>query len=165
MTQTRALLLTALCAAILVFGSGCTSGRSKVGGFLKLDTDVKLTFLVDSDINPDEGGRPSPLYVRLYALKSPKLFKDADFIELFERDKEVLGADLVGRQELEPFKPGEDRVEELVVEAGTRYVGLYAEFLQYENADYKAIFPVVENNIVSSSAEVRLTGNTMRVLD
>jgi type VI secretion system protein VasD len=44
-------------------------------------------------------------------------------------------------------------------------VGLYAEFLQYENADYKAVFPVVENNVVSSSAEVRLTGNTMRLLD
>ena len=58
--------------------SGCTAINSGVGGYFGLDTDLKLTFKVDADINPDERNKPSPLFIRLYELKSTKMFNKSD---------------------------------------------------------------------------------------
>ena len=91
---------------MLVGISSCTTVNSKVGGMLNLDTDLKLTFKVDADINPDDSNTPAPLFVRMYELKSTKMFDKADFIGLFERDKELLGADMISKQRLKRLKPG-----------------------------------------------------------
>lgn len=141
----------------------CTSVNSKVGGMLNLDTDLLVTFNVDSDINPDEKNRPSPLFVRMYQLKSPKMFNKADFINLYERDKEVLGADLVTKHKLKRFKPGESREELFVLDENTQFIGLYAEFLRYRNATYKLIIPVTAHNVIKNSATITISGN--RIID
>jgi len=143
--------------------ASCSSSSSKVGGILNLDTDLAITFEVDSDINPDDDNRPSPLFVRMYQLKSPKMFNKADFINLFERDKEVLGADLISKHKLKRFKPGESREEPFVLDENTLYIGLYAEFLNYRNATYKLVIPVTANNIISNSATIQISGN--RIID
>jgi len=139
--------------------SSCTSVNSKVGGMLNLDTDLAVTFEVDSDINPDEDKRPSPLFVRMYQLKSPKMFNKADFINLYERDKEVLGADLVTKHKLKRFKPGESREEHFVLDENTQYIGLYAEFLSYQSSTYKLIIPVTAHNVIKNSATILISGN------
>jgi len=143
----------------------CTTVNSKVGGLLNLDTDLMLAFSVDADINPDDTKTPSPLFIRLYELKSPKMFTKANFIDLFERDKEALGADMINKQKLKRIKPGEGREENFVLSKETKYVGLYAEFLQYRNAAYKVIIPVTPNNVVSTSATIQLSGNRMVVYE
>lgn len=144
--------------ASLVLLAGCSSSKSKVGGMLNLDTDLRLTFIADETINPDDNKRPSPVFVRLYELKSPTKFTKADFIDLYERDEEVLGDDMVGKQVLKPLAPGEERAERMVLQSGTRYVAIYAEFSQYRGAVYKVVFPVTENNIFKNKALVELSG-------
>lgn len=150
---------------MIVVCSACTTVNSKVGGLLNLDTDLKLAFKVDSDINPDDSKTPSPLFIRMYELKSPKMFKKANFIDLFERDSEALGADMINKQKLKRLKPGEGREESFVLSNETRYVGLYAEFLQYKNSAYKVIIPVVPNNVIRSAATIQLSGNRMVVFE
>lgn len=158
-------LSTSLISLCLLFLSGCTAINSGVGGYLGLDTDLKLTFEVDADSNPDERKKPSPVFVRLYELKSTKMFNKSDFIDIYERDQEALGADLIAVQKLRRLTPGEQRIDSFVLDPATRYVALYAEFLRYKDSTYRVVIPVVPNNVVSTTATVRISGNTIKIVD
>lgn len=138
---------------------GCSSLNSAVGGMFGADTDLTISFDVESDINPDENKVPSPLFVRMYELKSSKLFKKANFIDIYENDKKVLGADLIAVQKLRRLKPGESRENNFVLDEKTRFVGLYAEFLNYKNAKYKIIIPVVQHDVIGTTVNITVTGN------
>jgi type VI secretion system protein VasD len=135
--------------------------NATVGGYLDLDTDLKIEFVVDADINPDELGKASPLFIRMYELASDKMMKKADFIEIYERDKEVLGADMVAVHKLKRLKPGESRTEHFVLDKKTNYVALYAEFLEFKDSKYKLIIPVVANNVIRNKAVIRVSGNDL----
>ena len=84
------LIVKAILLAIsFVTLSACSSINSSVGGFFNMDTDLEIKFKVDADVNPDDDRKPSPLFVRMYQLKSTKMFNRANFIDLYEKDKEV----------------------------------------------------------------------------
>lgn len=152
---------TGVCAVMLCFVSSCSTMNTKIGGMLNLDTDLNLSFKADHSINPDENGSPSPLYIRMYELKSDKNFKNADFIDLYERDKKVLGGDMLAKQRLKRIIPGERREKDYVLNPKTHYVGLFAEFQRYKNASYKVIIPVEPTNVIASSSVVHISGNTI----
>lgn len=154
---------TILAGVLLLSTMSCSTLNTKVGGLLNLDTDLTLTFLAEADVNPDDNKTPSPLFVRLYELKSPNMFNKANFIDIFERDAEVLGADMVSKQRLRHIRPGETRKTEFVLGKETKYVGLYAEFLQYKNAKYKIVIPVDQTNVISTSASIAISGNRLSV--
>ena len=126
-----------------------------------MDTDLEINFKVDADINPDDDKKPSPLFVRMYQLKTTKMFKRANFIDLYERDKEVLGADMISKQKLRRMKPGENRDEQFVLDKNTRFIGLYAEFLDYKKSSYKLLIPVVPTNVVGTSEDILIAGNKL----
>ena len=141
----------------------CQSLNSAVGTYFDMDTDLQIDFVVDADINPDELGKASPLFIRMYELKNSKMMKKADFIDIYERDKEALGADFVAVHKLKRFKPGESRIEHFVLDKKTDYVAFYAEFLEFKDSKYKLIVPVIANNVVRTTAVVRVAGNTISV--
>lgn len=144
---------------VLAFLIGCQSDKSTVGGYLSLDTDLTIEFLVDSDINPDELGTASPLFIRMYELKSRKMIKKADFIDIYEQDKKALGPDMITAHKLKRFTPGESRIEQFVLDPKTRYVALYAEFLNFRESKFKLVVPVVANNVFRNSAKIQVSGN------
>lgn len=146
---------------VLSMLAGCQSMNSAVGGYFDLDTDLQIDFQVDADINPDESGKASPLFIRMYELSSSKMMKRADFIGIYERDKEVLGSDLVAVHKLKRLIPGEGRTEHFVLDKKTNYVALYAEFLDFKEAKYKLIIPVVANNVFRNSVVIKITGNKL----
>ncbi len=142
--------------------SGCSSNKSVVGGYLELDTDISIEFIVDADSNPDELNIGSPLFIRMYELKRTKMMNKADFIDLYKNDKETIGADLVGDvHRLKRLKPGETRTDQFVLNGKTQYIALYAEFLNFQNSQYKLVIPVVVNNVFRNKATIRISGNTM----
>ncbi len=151
----------AFIAIFLSVLTACQAVNSSVGGYFDLDTDIQIELLVDADINPDEQGIASPLFVRLYELSSNKMMGRADFIEIYERDKEVLGADMIAVHKLKRLKPGENRTEHLVLDKKTNYVALYAEFLEFKESKYKLIIPVVANNVFRDSVVIRVSGNEL----
>ena len=155
------ILKTGLMGLLIVALSACQSMNSAVGGYFGLDTDLQIDFKVDADINPDEMGKASPLFIRMYELSAKKMMKKSDFIEIYERDKEVLGADLVTVHKLKRFKPGESRTEHFVLDKKTHYVALYAEFLDFKDSKYKLIIPVVANNVLRNSVVIRVSGNQL----
>ncbi len=146
---------------LIFYSTACTKLNTKVGGMLDLDSDLRVSFLVEADVNPDDTEVPSPLIVRMYELKSPKTFQKANFIDLYEKDDEVLGVDLVGRQTLKHMQPGENRTSHFVLNKETEYVGLFAEFLKYKEAKYKVVIPIAKTNVFSSTAKVRLFENQL----
>lgn len=164
-TTTCSVLKRAMLLAFLLFAvAGCSSSKSRVGGVFNLDTDLKLTLQVSSDINPDDNNRPSPVFVRFYQLKSTTAFDKADFIDIYERDKEIFGGDIINKQTLKPLVPGETRTERLVLEPGTRAIAIYAEFSQYAGSTYKVVFPITENNVIRNAETVRISGRTLSLV-
>jgi type VI secretion system protein VasD len=142
----------------------CTSLNGTIGSYFGMDTDLRVEFIVDADINPDESGKASPLFIRMYELKSPKAMKQADFIDIYERDKELLGEDMVAVHNLKRFKPGESRTEHYVLDKKANYVAYFAEFLNYKDSEYKVIVSVVANNVFQSAATVHVSKNEIVVM-
>ena len=141
--------------------TACQSMNAAVGGYFGLDTDLEIVFKVDADINPDELDKASPLFIRMYELKSKKMINKTDFIDMYERDKEALGADMLAVHKLKRLKPGENRTEHFVLDEKTQFVGLYAEFLEFKESKYKLVIPVVANNVVRNTVIVRVSGNKL----
>ncbi len=154
-----------LLAIVTLTLAGCSSRESKVGGMLNLQTDLTLTLEAAQAINPDVQDSPSPVFLRVYELSSKEAFAQADFIELYERDKSALGDTLVQRRELPRLVPGESRSHKLVLDSSTRYVGVLAEFFQFEDSVYKVVVPVTARNVFRDTLEVRVSGNQLSVVN
>src|SRR5262245_37702072 len=62
-------------------------------------TKASMTLAASADTNPDSSGRPSPVVVRVYQLKTDAAFKGAEFFALYDDDQKVLGQELISRDE------------------------------------------------------------------
>lgn len=151
-------------SSLVLFLVSCSAVNNKVEEVLELDSDFKLSFVVADDLNPDDSRVPSPVIIRMYELQDVKAFKKSNFIDLYERDIEILGESMLTRQMLKPIKPGQQSQSDFVLSKETRFVGLYVEFLQYENAKYKLTIPVEKNIKANAFAKVQLSGNTISLL-
>lgn len=152
--------------ALMVLGlMACATQESRVGGMLKLQTNVKLSIDAGPGINPDHSNEPAPVVLRLYELSAEQAFADADFVRLYERDADALGDTLVRRRQLPGVVPGEQREHDLVLDASTRYVGIMAEFFQYEDAVYKAVVPVTARNVFRDVIKLQISGNQLSVIN
>ncbi len=100
-------------------------------------TIVQVSLAVARNANPDARGRASPVVARLFELKSLASFESADFVSLFERDKEALGNDLVAKEEM-VLQPGENRQFTRELNAETRFVAVVAGYRDIERARWRA---------------------------
>lgn len=112
--------ILALSALVLLAGCSTVSPYSQV-------TKLNLKLSGSHQLNPDLNGRPSPIVVRLFELKHPVTFENADFFSLYERARKFLGADLVATEEVE-LDPGETIDLKLSVQPGSNYVGVLAGY-------------------------------------
>lgn len=151
----RSLLL----GLLLTLLAGCCS----LGGLVGADTKVNLDFEVWPKINPDEMGRAKPLLVRVYELKDARQFLSEDYLGLIQNSKELLGGDLVAERRLRELTPGLNHTEELVVDPSVRYIGLLGEFIQYESAQSRVVFPINAN--CRTRQYVWLNGNRLELGD
>src|SRR5262245_28863402 len=110
---------------------GCGSSSTLVKGSLKADAAA----------NPDLRGRPSPVVVRVYELKSVAAFNSADFFSLFEKEGETLSGDLIGREEY-LLSPAETRPYQRQLQAGTKFIGVVAAFRDLEGSRWREAVPV-----------------------
>jgi type VI secretion system protein VasD len=114
---------------------------------------VAISIVASGKINPSGSGRPSPVVVRLYDLKTPTAFANADFISLFEQDKTVLADDLIARDEF-TMQPGEKKIINKVLSPQTRVIGLVAAFRDIERAQWRGIATVAPGKDNSLSIEL-----------
>jgi type VI secretion system protein VasD len=99
-----------------------------------------MTLAASADTNPDANGRPSPIVVRVFQLKTDAAFKGADFFALFDDDQKVLGPELITRDEY-VLNPSEKKTIDVVVSRDARFVGALAAFRDIRNAQWRGLVP------------------------
>src|SRR4051812_24070584 len=114
------------------------------------------------DVNPDESGRPSPVVMRVYQLKSDSAFVNSTFGALFDEERKTLGADLIAADEYQLI-PGERRSVELAPPAGLRYVGAVAAFHDVRNSNWRAVLPVPAGGWGDTRIEVTADATRIRI--
>ena len=154
--------LTALTTLVLLGGCSTLSPYSHV-------TKLNLKLTASDQLNPDLNGRPSPIVVRLFELKHPVAFENADFFSLYERAKESLAPDLVASEEIE-LRPGETVEMKLSVEEGSRYVGVLAAYRDLPETKWRytvQVTPVEVTNadLTLDQAGIRNSNETLAKAD
>ena len=124
-------VLAAAAALFLLSACGGPPKPAQVSGTIEASTSV----------NPSLSKRPSPVQVRVYELKTPTAFNNADFVSLYQRDQAELGADLLGRDEF-TLAPGESRPYNKTLSPDTRFIGVFAAFRDLERSKWRAVLPV-----------------------
>jgi type VI secretion system protein VasD len=146
--------LMALTAFVLFTGCSSISPYSKL-------TKLDLKLSASDQLNPDLNGRASPIVVRLFELKHPVAFENADFFSLYGRAKEFLASDLVASEELD-LHPGETVELKLRVEDSSRYVGIIAAYRDLPKTTWRYTVPitpldVTETDLTLDKAGIRNT--------
>jgi len=115
----------------LLLAAGCGSSPPLLRGAIT----------VDSNVNPDRAGRPSPIVVRVYELKSVAAFNGADFFALFDSEQATLGGELVGREEFQ-LQPAETRQYQRQLQPDTKFIGVVGAFRDLEQARWRQTVPL-----------------------
>jgi type VI secretion system protein VasD len=124
-------------------------------------TLLRATLNALASVNPDARGRPSPVTVRVYGLKTRSVFDGADFFALYDKDKETLGGELVEREEFQ-LKPGDTRLIDKPVAAGITHLAVFAAFRDVERAQWRAVMAIIPNQ--TNNLEIRLDQSSVTIV-
>jgi type VI secretion system protein VasD len=114
-----------------------------------------MNIAAGADVNPDASGRPSPVVLRIYQLKTDALFSSADYFALLGDDQMALGQELISRDEY-TLVPSERRSVDVVVSNETRFVGAFAAFRDNRNAQWRALIPAPRRGFAVSVERGRI---------
>jgi type VI secretion system protein VasD len=104
-------------------------------------TVIEASLQGSPQLNPSVSQRPSPLLLRVYELKSPTAFNQADFMSMYQSDQAALASDLVARDEV-MLQPGETRPYKKQLAPETRFIGVIAAYRDLEQATWRVVVPV-----------------------
>jgi type VI secretion system protein VasD len=109
---------------------------------------VKGEISTAADLNPDYQGRPSPVNLILFQLKSADNFQNADFFSLYSPDGSILGGDLIERTQVQ-LRPGEKMPAEWHFDEGARFIGVIAAFREIEKAQWRGLIELPERGLLA----------------
>jgi type VI secretion system protein VasD len=128
--------------------AGCAAKPAK-------PVDTRAILSASEDVNPDSTGRPSPIVVRIYQLRGDTEFNNADFFALYEKDKEILGASLVAREEKTLF-PGQQLETDVPLSSEARFVGAVAAYRDLGASRWRALMGKPEKSLLKVLAKQRI---------
>lgn len=138
----RARTVSTLCGAGLVLClfllSGCFGKKPPAP---PQAADLDMATVASADLNPDSTGRASPLVLRIYALRSLAEFDKADFFALYEKDEQILAADLVKRDEL-VLKPGQTTTLKREFAPDVQFIAVVGAYRDVERSTWRATLPL-----------------------
>ena len=108
-----------------------------------------------ADLNPGPGGAAFPAQVRLYLLRAPDKFSNADYFQLSDHEASVLGGDLISRTEV-ILHPHETLTVDLATKPDSKYVGVAVAYRNINTATWRAVTPV-QSRVRLTLAADRLT--------
>jgi type VI secretion system protein VasD len=123
-------------------------------------TRVVIEFEAAGNINPNIDGRPSPVEVRIYHLRSYSAFKGAGFMTLFDGDEKALGKELVHRQVIY-LKPDEKHTVFYQTAEDIRTLGILAAFRDYDRGRWKVATALQKNK--TNVVDVFLSGTSLQI--
>ena len=107
-----------------------------------------VSIMAAQDVNPNRGGRPSPVFVRLFLLRDGGKFLSAEFDDVTAKADQVLAAALVGRNE-RMIEPGASVKMTLEVPPEARMLGVVAEFSDLPNSRWRAATPLAQGGLLA----------------
>jgi type VI secretion system VasD/TssJ family lipoprotein len=130
---------------------------------------VHVRLASDKDLNSSSTEAPLAVVVRVYVLGDDQAFKNADFRDLWKRDKEVLGSSMLATKEIVMTPGSEDKVE-LPYSEAAKYVAGIAIFRNPGTARWRFIDDISTNMVArywhkmfAVSTSVRLTQNRIQL--
>lgn len=123
--------LLALCATLLL--SACFNKKPAVPE----PSQLALSAVADEDLNPDSTGRASPLVIRIYALRALAEFEKADFFALYDKDEQLLAAELVKRDEI-IIQPGKTITLDREFPPDVKFIAVIGAFRDVARAEWRA---------------------------
>ncbi len=123
----------------LLCGASAPAQAQEVKEKTRLILDIEAA----STTNPDASLRPSPIKVRIYELKDPGTFAEADYFSLDTADKLTLAADMLSKDEF-ILRPGEKRRIERKSHAQTTAIGVIAGYRDLPNTVWRVTHKLPE---------------------
>ncbi|WP_102794736.1 type VI secretion system lipoprotein TssJ [Bowmanella denitrificans] len=154
-----AVLIRTVVPVLLFLLAGCGSS-TMVKDVFSVVTKADITFVAAPDVNPDINGRPSPVLVRYYELRSPSAFNSADFFSLYDKAAGELGNDYIRHDDLE-LKPGQQVQKTVIFSEETRYLGLIAAYRDIGTATWKRVVELPPDS--NSSIQIALGSNMLQL--
>jgi len=127
-------LLMWLAASLVLAACSTTPAQPEQ---MKLD----LAIQAKDTVNPDDKGRAAPVLVRVYELKTPNAFEQADYFSLESSDRTLLAQDLLVRDEF-ILRPGESRDIERKLNADTQALGFLVGYRELGKATWRSAYPL-----------------------
>jgi len=162
MMMRRSRLLTLAWVVIAAAAVGCAKAPPPqapppltIAATPETKTKASMTLSAAADVNPDGSGRPSPVVVRVYQLKTDAAFNAAEFVDLFENEEKVLGSELISRDEF-VLAPAEKRTLDVAVSGDTRFVGAVAAFRDIRNSQWRTLVPAPRKGLTVAVERSRL---------
>lgn len=115
--------------------AGCASSAEPPQKVVSLDIVIEA----DVRVNADAQGRPAPIQVRVFELRSRSLFEDADFFSLQGKPRQVLGEDLAESDDL-VLRPGDVKNIQRRADGKTVAVGIVAGYRDLGRSQWRATY-------------------------
>ncbi len=128
-------------------------------------TLLRLSVVASDDVNPDIKGRASPISVRIYELKSVSGFSGASFMELYEKDKDVLAADMQSREVVQLAPKGDKSFPEKEVKADTTHLAAFAGYRDWQHARWSAVTAIPARKISKVAVRVDKLGVSLQLTE
>lgn len=132
MRRVGRLIIGLMMAGLAVLSASCASGLQAAAA-----SPFNLAIAASASLNADANGRPSPLRIVLYELKSVATFESIDFFSLSQKDQAMLGAEALGKEEVF-MKPGETKMIRRKGNPDAAFIGVFAEFRDIDKAVWRA---------------------------
>jgi type VI secretion system protein VasD len=116
-------------------------------------TVVDLAFTAADDVNPDSENRASPILVRCLQLVTTSTFEKADYFQLHDGEKAILGQDILDAQNI-ALPPGAAKELSFDAKPATKFIGIIASYRDIDRATWRAVVPVPAQPRVSDSVRL-----------
>jgi type VI secretion system protein VasD len=123
--------------------------------------DVEIRVIVAPDVNPNRSGRASPVFLRVFALRDPSKFLNAEFDDVTLRADATLAGTLIGREE-RMVEPGSNVLLALKIDPATRLLGVVAEYSDLANSRWRATSPAPAGGLLTLFKDQSLVINLDR---
>jgi type VI secretion system protein VasD len=123
--------------------------------------DVEVRVIAAPDVNPNRRGRASPVFLRVFALRDPSKFLNAEFDDVTLRADTTLAGTLIGREE-RMVEPASTVVLALKIDPGTQLLGVVAEYSDLANSRWRATSPARAGGLLAMFKDQSLVINLDR---
>jgi type VI secretion system protein VasD len=130
-------------AVVITAVLGVLAGCGSAPVLPPVNVNVTGSVEASASVNPDPNGRPSPLALKIFQLRSLDKFESAGFFSLFDEAETALGADLLGVDEL-TLAPGQSTQYAAEFNPQTRFVGVIGAYRDINQANWRAAVAMPE---------------------